>query len=208
VIRKRLQHFLAILRENLGAIEGRGFVDSAPVMERAWAARSGLGWIGNHSLLLRRRVGSFFFIAELICDLELEYDSHSGSYCGRCHRCMEACPTGAIVEPHVVDARKCISYLTIEYNGERLPEQFRDKFGNKIFGCDICQQVCPYNKWATPHSEPDLEPSQRLLAMSREDWRNLDESMFDELFTGSAIRRAGFRSLRRNLDFVGYERSV
>lgn len=201
VIKELLFALLSRLQEKIGAIEGRVFVDSAPVMERAWAARSGLGWIGKNSLLLNKQQGSYFFLAELILDLDLEGDGPTKDYCGSCTACMDACPTGAIPEPYVVNGSACISYYTIELK-ESIPDTVRGKFGNWIFGCDICQEVCPWNRFAKPHSEPRFMPSESIKEMNPSDWIELTESVFNTLFPHSAVRRTGYEGLTRNIRFV------
>lgn len=201
VVRKKLKQLLEYIRREFGEVDGRVFVDSAPVLERAWAARSGLGWIGRNSLLLTRNSGSFYFLGEIILDLELTYDAPVRDLCAKCRLCIDACPTGAIVEPRKVDARKCLSYLTIEYRGE-LPNDLRAAFGNRIFGCDICQDVCPFNRKARPHDEPLFRMSERLSSLTRTGWQNLTVNEYEELFSGSAVKRTGFAGLRRNIDFV------
>ncbi len=201
VIKDKLRDFLSILRDQIGAIEGRVFVDSAPVMERAWAQRSGKGWIGKHSLLLNRQHGSYFFLAELIIDLEATPDTPTGDYCGTCTACLDACPTDAITEPYIVDSNRCISYLTIELRDAIAPE-FRDKMNDWMFGCDICQDVCPWNRFATPHNEPAFLPNPDLKDMSREDWINLSEESFRKLFKKSAVKRTKFDGLKRTITFL------
>ena len=181
---------------------GRCFVDSAPVMERALARNAGLGWIGKNSLLLNRRYGSWFFIGTIITDLELEYDTPTREYCGDCTRCIDACPTGAIVADKIIDSRLCISYLTIENKKDSIPEEFRGKTGNYAFGCDICQDVCPWNNNAHAHDESWLKPLPGLLEMSRKDWQDMDEKEYEKMFEGSAIKRSRFEGLRRNIDFL------
>jgi epoxyqueuosine reductase len=203
ILRKKLKSLYAFMGEHIGAHSGRVFVDSAPILERAWGRLAGLGWIGKHSLLLNRKYGSWFFIGVIITDLELEPDPPINDYCGDCTRCIDACPTKAIIPGKVVDASRCISYLTIENRKDRLPEEFRGKMQNRAFGCDICQEVCPWNNNAHPHSEPWLEPRPGLLEMGREDWAGMDEEQFDRLFEGSAVKRAGYRGLRRNINFLG-----
>jgi epoxyqueuosine reductase len=202
LMRKKLRSLFAFMAEKLGAQTGRVFVDSAPVLERAWGRLAGLGWIGKHSLLLNRRFGSWFFIGIIISDLELEPDRPMKDYCGECTRCVDACPTHAILPGKVVDASNCISYLTIEDRAERLPEEFRGQMQNWAFGCDICQEVCPWNSNAHPHAEPWLTARSGLMEMSRADWLVLDEKKFDRLFEGSAVERAGYHGLRRNIDFL------
>jgi epoxyqueuosine reductase len=201
VLKDKLKSLLSEIQENIGDVDGRVFVDSAPVMERAWAKRSGLGWIGKNSLLLNRDVGSFFFIAELIIDLELEYDGPIKDYCGTCTACMDACPTEAITEPYVVDGSKCISYFTIELKGE-LPSDVKGKFENWIFGCDICQDVCPWNRFSKPHHEEKFNPHPAIHQMEKNEWMELTEEVFHTIFKNSPIKRTKFEGLRRNIRFV------
>jgi epoxyqueuosine reductase len=202
IIRKKGKHLYTFLEEQLGAKAGRVFVDSAPVLERTWGRLAGLGWIGKHSLLLNRLHGSWFFIGVILTDLELEADRPVKDYCGNCTRCVDACPTRAILPERTVDASRCISYLTIENRDEKIPEEFRDHMRNRIFGCDICQEVCPWNHNAQPHSESWLNPLPGLLEMTRREWMEMDEPTFDRLFEGSALKRAGYRGMRRNIDFL------
>jgi epoxyqueuosine reductase len=201
VIRDKLKEFLFRLKEKIGQISGRAFVDSAPVLEHAWAQRAGIGWVGKNSLLLNRKMGSFFFLAELIVDVELEYDSPIPDYCGTCTACMDACPTQAITEPFVVDGSKCISYYTIELRDE-IPQEAKGKFENWIFGCDICQDVCPWNRFAQPHSESRFMPSADLENMRYKDWLELTEEVFNRIFDKSAVKRTGYKGLKRNILFV------
>jgi len=201
VIKEKLKSLLQVLRQEIGNFNGRVFVDSAPVMDKAWAARSGAGWLGKHTNIINRKLGSFFFIAELIIDLELEPDAPTKDYCGTCTRCIDACPTDAIVEPYVVDGSKCISYLTIELK-DKIPEEFAGKMENWIFGCDICQDVCPWNRFAKPHREPAFEPHPQLEHMKTSDWKEITEELFNELFKKSAIKRTKLAGLRRNIAFV------
>lgn len=201
IIREKLKELLAEIRDAIGEINGRAFVDSAPVMERTWAARSGLGWIGKNSLLLNRTMGSFFFLAELIIDLELVYDGPVKDYCGTCTACMDACPTDAIPEPYVVDGSKCISYFTIELK-EAIPEDYKGQFQDWIFGCDICQDVCPWNRFSKPHDEPRLDPSPELSSMTKEDWLEITRETFDRVFRRSPLKRTRFEGIKRNIDFV------
>jgi len=201
VVKEKLQQLMHRLTEAWGHIEGRAFVDSAPVMERAWAQRSGVGWVGKNSLLLNRSMGSFFFLAELIIDLELEYDGPVKDYCGSCTACIEACPTEAITEPYVVDGSKCISYFTIELK-EEIPAAVQGKFDDWIFGCDICQDVCPWNRFAKPHREPAFEPSAELQGMTRQQWTELTEEIFNQVFAQSPLRRTKWKGLKRNIAFV------
>lgn len=205
VIREKLNILISKLKEQVPDISIRGFVDSAPVLERAWATRAGLGWIGKNSMLISKRNGSYFFISELITDLELEYDKPmGGNYCGDCSRCIDACPTRAITDLKTVDANKCISYLTIENKGE-IPEAFKGKYEKWIFGCDICQQVCPWNKYSTPHKEPAFEPPPALMEMRKENWDRMDNDQYKILFKKSAIKRAKFAGLKRNIEFLSGE---
>lgn len=201
VIKEKLKELIHFINENIGEVNGRAFVDSAPVLDKAWAKRSGLGWIGKNSNLINKQSGSFFFIAELIVDLELEYDGQVKDYCGSCTRCIDACPTGAIVEPYVVDGSKCISYFTIELK-ENIPSEVKGKFENWVFGCDICQDVCPWNRFSKPHNEPAFEPSAGLLEMTRKEWEEITEEVFQKLFRESAVKRTKYKGLKRNLEFL------
>ena len=201
VIKDKLKIFMDRIREEIGDVDGRVFVDSAPVMERQWAAKSGIGWIGKNSLLLNKEMGSFFFLAELILDLELTPDGPLKDYCGTCTACIDACPTDAIVEPGVVNSNKCISYLTIELK-DNIPTQFKDKMGSWIFGCDVCQDVCPWNRFSKPHEEPRFNSQGDWLQFSDQDWKELTEEVFKRNFSGSAITRAGFKGLKRNIEFA------
>lgn len=202
IVRKKLKSLYAFMESDMGSLSGRVFVDSAPVMERAWGRLAGLGWVGKHSLLLNRNFGSWFFIGVIITDLELEPDRPIKDYCGDCTRCVDACPTNAILPGKVVDASRCISYLTIENRDERIPDEFQGKMQNRAFGCDICQDVCPWNHNAFPHSEPWLEPLPGLLEMSLQEWMAMDEEQYDRFFEGSALKRAKFSGLRRNIEFI------
>lgn len=201
VIKKKLREFLSDLKSKTGDFNGRIFVDSAPVLERPWAARSGLGWIGKNSLLLNQKMGSFFFLAFLISDLELQADSPVPDHCGTCNRCIEACPTDAIPNPYVVDASKCISYFTIELKNE-IPSGFEDKFDDWIFGCDICQDVCPWNKFSKPHAENEFEIDPHLSGMNKRDWEELTEETFKTIFKDSPVKRTGYKGLRRNISYI------
>ena len=201
VIRGKLKRMLAGIHEEIGQVHGRGFVDSAPVMDRAWASRSGLGWIGKHSLLLSKKAGSFYFIGELIVDLELDPDGPSTDHCGSCNACMDACPTEAIVSPTVVDSNKCISYLTIEYK-KGLPTEFQDKMEQWVYGCDICQDVCPWNRFSSPHQEPDFNMREAIGKNGWQEWEGITHELWDEIMKGSAIRRTGFEGFKRNLSFA------
>lgn len=200
IIKEKLHEFLLTLKEKIGNINGRAFVDSAPVLDKAWAAKSGLGWIGKNSNLINKEQGSFFFIAELIIDVELEYDGPLKDYCGTCTRCIDACPTGAIVEPYIVDGSKCISYLTIELK-EEIPNEFKDKMAGWAFGCDVCQDVCPWNSFSKPHNEP-LFSNDKLLSFSEAEWHDMTEETFNVIFKHSAVKRTKYKGLKRNLLFI------
>ena len=200
VIKDKLKSFMSSIHEEIGEVDGRVFVDSAPVHERAWAAKSGIGWIGKNSLLLNRNMGSFFFLAELIIDLELEADGPLKDYCGTCTACQDACPTDAIPEPYVVDGSRCISYLTIELKDE-IPLAFKDKMEDWVFGCDICQDVCPWNRFSKPHNEPAFQP-QGWEAFSKQDWQEMTREVFQKVFKKSAVKRTKFEGLERNVRFV------
>ncbi|HZW77617.1 MAG TPA: tRNA epoxyqueuosine(34) reductase QueG [Flavobacteriaceae bacterium] len=201
VIKDKLKELLAFIHDNIGEVSGRAFVDSAPVLDKAWAARSGLGWVGKHSLLLTKQTGSFYFVSELILDLELEYDTPVTDHCGSCTACIDACPTGAIVDAKVVDGSKCISYFTIELKNE-IPSIMKGKFEDWIFGCDICQDVCPWNRFSKSHSQPLFNPHPQLLEMEKKDWEEITEEVFREIFRKSAVKRTKFAGLKRNIDFV------
>lgn len=200
VIKNKLAELMQFIRSTIGEVNGRMFVDSAPVLDRAWAKKSGLGWIGKNANLIHPKAGSYFFIAELILDLELEPDAPIGEYCGTCSRCIDACPTEAIIKPSVVDGSKCISYFTIELK-EQIPVDMKGKFSEWAFGCDICQQVCPWNRFSKPHSEPDFEPKKEMLGMKRNEWKELTEEIFDILFKDSPLTRTGYKNLKRNIEF-------
>ena len=201
VIKDKLKSLLQVLQEEIGEVEGRAFVDSAPVLDKAWAAKSGLGWVGKHTLLLTKNVGSFYFIAELIIDLELEYDHATTDHCGTCTKCIDACPTEAITEPYVVDGSKCISYFTIELK-ENLPTEFKGKFDDWMFGCDICQDVCPWNRFSKSHNEPLFNPHPDLLEMTKKDWEEITEDTFRKVFKKSAVKRTKYAGLTRNIEFL------
>lgn len=201
VIKEKLKEFLFSIQENIGEVSGRAFVDSAPVLDKAWAAKSGLGWIGKNSNLLSKQVGSFFFIAELIVDLELEYDTAVTDHCGSCTKCIDACPTEAIVAPYVVDGSKCISYFTIELK-ENIPQEMKGKFDDWAFGCDVCQDVCPWNRFSKPHSEPLFNPNPELLSMTKKDWEEITEDTFRAVFKNSAVKRTKYDGLKRNINFL------
>jgi epoxyqueuosine reductase len=201
VIKQKCKTFLEILKKEIGDIHGRCFVDSAPVLDKAWAQRSGLGWIGKNSNLINKNNGSFFFIAELIVDIKLEYDSPVKDFCGTCTKCIDACPTQAITEPYVVDGSKCISYFTIELKGN-IPEEYKGTFGNWIFGCDICQDVCPWNRFSKPHKEPLFTNKQGFLDWEEREWKDITEEIFNKTFKNSPVKRTGIKGLKRNLKFI------
>lgn len=201
VIKDKLKSLLHAIQGEIGEVEGRAFVDSAPVLDKAWAAKSGLGWIGKHSNLLTQQVGSFYFIAELIIDLELEYDGITTDHCGTCTKCIDACPTKAITEPYVVDGSKCISYFTIELK-ENIPTEFKGQFEDWMFGCDICQDVCPWNRFSKSHNEPLFNPHPDLLDMTKKDWEEITEETFKKVFQKSAVKRTKFSGLKRNINFL------
>lgn len=202
VLKDKLNTLYELLKEKIGHFNARACVDSAPVMDKVWAQKSGLGWIGKHSNLILKQKGSFYFIAELICDLDIEPDKEIKDYCGSCTKCIDACPTNAIVSPYVIDANKCISYLTIELKDELIPTEFKDKMNNWIFGCDICMDVCPWNKFAQPHQHKELQPIQEIINFTENDWKNLSEEQFKVLFKLSPIKRTKFKGLKRNITFV------
>jgi epoxyqueuosine reductase len=202
IIKDKLKELIQYLKENIGEINGRAFVDSAPVMDKVWANKSGLGWIGKNSNLIHPKEGSFFFIAELILDIEIEPDGPMKDYCGTCTRCIDACPTGAIVQPYVVDGSKCISYLTIELKDELLPNEFKGKMDNWMFGCDICQDVCPWNRFSKITQEQRFKPNPLLLELKSNDWKELNEEAFNQLFKHSAVKRTKFTGLQRNIKFL------
>ncbi|WP_074979898.1 tRNA epoxyqueuosine(34) reductase QueG [Zhouia amylolytica] len=201
VIKDKLKQLLQFIQEEIGEVNGRAFVDSAPVLDKAWAAKSGLGWIGKNANLLSKQVGSFFFIAELVIDLDLACDTPVTDHCGSCTACIDACPTQAIVEPYVVDGSKCISYFTIELKNE-IPQDVRGKFDNWMFGCDVCQDVCPWNRFSKPHNEPLFNPHPDLLSMTKKDWEEITEDVFRKVFKKSAVKRTKFSGLKRNIDFL------
>lgn len=201
VIKDKLKQLMQFISEEIGEVHGRAFVDSAPVLDKAWAAKSGLGWIGKHSNLLTKQLGSFYFIAELIVDLDLEYDTPVTDHCGSCTACIDACPTNAIVADRVVDGSKCISYFTIELKNE-IPTSQKGNFEDWMFGCDICQDVCPWNRFSKPHSEPLFNPHPELLSMTKKDWEDITEEVFQQLFKKSAVKRTKFSGLKRNIEFL------
>jgi epoxyqueuosine reductase len=202
VIKEKLKQLLQVINEKIGEVNGRVFVDSAPVLDKAWAKKAGLGWIGKNTNLISKKVGSFFFLAELIIDLELEYDIEpTADHCGTCTNCIDACPTEAIVGPYVVDGSRCISYLTIELKNE-IPQEFKGKMDNWMFGCDVCQDVCPWNKFSVLHNEPAFTPHAGLLDLNRKDWEDITEDIFQKVFKNSAVKRTKFNGLKRNIDFL------
>ena len=201
VVRDKLKELMAYIHAEIGAVEGRVFVDSAPVLEKAWAVKSGLGWLGKNTNLISKQVGSFFFLAELIIDLDLPQDGPVTDHCGQCTACIDACPTDAIYAPYQMDASKCISYLTIELK-DQIPASFKNKMEGWMYGCDICQDVCPINARAKHHNEPAFEPKNELLSKSSEEWEEITEEIFDKLFEGSAVKRTKFHGLKRNIQFL------
>jgi epoxyqueuosine reductase len=201
VIKEKLKELTAFINDNIGEVNGRAFVDSAPVLDRTWAKRGGLGWVGKNANLINKGNGSFFFIAELIVDMELEYDGPVKDFCGSCTRCIDACPTDAIVAPYVVDGSKCISYFTIELK-ENIPAEVKGKLDNWAFGCDICQDVCPWNSFSKPHNEPAFDPKSELLGMTQKDWEEITEDVFQKVFRDSAVKRTKFAGLKRNIEFL------
>lgn len=202
VIKNKLKQLLEIINEEIGEVHGRAFVDSAPVLDKAWAKRSGLGWIGKNTNLINAKTGSFFFLAELIVDIDLEYDvAPVADHCGTCTRCIDACPTEAIAAPYVVDGSRCISYLTIELKKE-IPAEFKGKMDNWMFGCDICQDVCPWNKFSMLHSEAAFHPHPDLHGMTSREWEDITEDIFTKVFKNSAVKRTKFSGLKRNIAFL------
>ena len=202
VIKAKLKALINYIHEEIGEVGGRAFVDSAPVMDKAWAVKSGIGWMGKHSNVLSKKTGSFYFISELILDLELSADSPVTDHCGKCTACIDACPTGAIIKPYVVDGSKCISYFTIELKDEIFPKEYHGKFDDWVFGCDICQEVCPWNRFSKQHKEPDFYPHKDLLNLTKREWEELTEDVFQELFKGSAVKRTKYQGLKRNIGFL------
>jgi epoxyqueuosine reductase len=202
VIKKRLKKLTAFMEESMPGIGYRVFVDSAPIMERQWAVKAGLGWIGKNGLLINKEKGSYFFIADILVDVELSYDVAMKDYCGSCTSCLDACPTGAFPQPYVLDASKCISYATIELKDDQIPDSFKGKMEDWIYGCDICQEACPWNRFSKHHNEVDFLPNEILTSMSKKNWEEIEESKYKELFSGSAVKRAKFEGLKRNIRFV------
>ena len=201
VIKEKLNELLHFIQTEIGEVSGRAFVDSAPVLDKAWAAKSGLGWMGKNSNLLTKQVGSFYFIAELIVDLDLEYDNATTDHCGSCTACIDACPTEAIVAPYIVDGSKCISYFTIELK-DNIPLEMKGKFDDWAFGCDVCQDVCPWNKFSKPHNEPLFNPNPEILSFTKKDWEEITEETFKKVFKNSAVKRTKLAGLKRNINFL------
>lgn len=201
VIKDKLKDLLHFIQDEIGEVSGRAFVDSAPILDKAWAAKSGLGWIGKHSNLLTQKKGSFYFIAELILDLELDYNVPTTDHCGTCTACIDACPTEAIVAPYVVDGSKCISYFTIELK-DNLPQEMKDKFDDWMFGCDICQDVCPWNRFSKPHNEDSFQPKAEILNFTKSDWEEITDETFRKVFQKSAVKRTKYQGLKRNINFL------
>ena len=201
VIKEKLKELLHFIQTEIGEVSGRAFVDSAPVLDKAWAAKSGLGWVGKNSNLITQKVGSFYFIAELIIDLELDYDAPTTDHCGSCTACLDACPTEAIVAPYVVDGSKCISYFTIELK-DNLPQEMKGKFDDWMFGCDICQDVCPWNRFSKPHNEPLFQANSDILNFSKSDWEEITVDTFQKVFKNSAVKRTKYEGLLRNINFL------
>lgn len=201
IIKDKLKQLLEYIKEEIGDVHGRAFVDSAPIMEKAWAKKSGLGWIGKHSNLITQKVGSYYFIAELIIDLDLEVDHAVTDHCGSCTACIDACPTQAISEPYKVDGSKCISYFTIELK-ENIPNEMKGQFDQWMFGCDVCQDVCPWNRFSKNHSEPLFSPKPELLSMSKKDWEEITQETFNKVFKKSAVKRTKYSGLKRNIRFL------
>lgn len=204
VIKDKLKNLMHFIHEEIGEVNGRVFVDSAPVLDKAWAAKSGLGWVGKNNNLINKGNGSFFFVAELIIDLELEYDNATTNHCGTCTACIDACPTQAIESPYIVNGSKCISYLTIELKDE-IPTEFKDKLDDWMYGCDVCQDVCPWNRFSKPHNEPLFNPNPKWINYDKNDWKDLTQEVFQELFKKSAVKRAKYSGLMRNIAFLNAE---
>ena len=201
VIKEKLKELLESIQTEIGEVSGRAFVDSAPVLDKAWAAKAGLGWVGKHTLLISKKAGSFYFVAELIIDLDLEYDHAVTDHCGSCTACIDACPTEAIVAPYVVDGSKCISYFTIELK-EALPMEMKNKMDDWVFGCDICQDVCPWNRFSKAHKEPLFNPNPELLSFTKKDWQEITAETFTKVFKNSAVKRTKLEGLKRNIQFL------
>ena len=205
VIKHKLKDIVHFITDNIGDVDARVFVDSAPVLDRAWAKKSGLGWVGKNGMLINKKQGSFFFLAEIILDLELAYDNPVTDHCGTCTACVDACPTEAILPNKVVDGSKCISYFTIELKDEILPEEVTGKFNDWMFGCDICQDVCPWNRFSLVHNEPKFKPNEKLLNFSKSEWNEITEEVFQEIFKRSPVKRTKYAGLKRNINFLNGE---
>lgn len=201
VIKDKLKILLETLNEQIGEINGRAFVDSAPVLDKAWAQRSGLGWVGKNNNLISKKTGSFFFVCELVVDIELDYDNPTTDHCGKCTACIDACPTQAIVEPYLVDGSKCISYFTIELK-DAIPNEMKGKFDDWMFGCDVCQDVCPWNRFSKPHTEPLFQPHTNLIKYNKSDWDDISSEVFNQIFKKSAVKRTKLSGLHRNIAFL------
>jgi epoxyqueuosine reductase len=201
VMKDKLKALLFFIHENIGDVNGRAFVDSAPVMDKAWAVKSGIGWLGKNANVLTKKVGSFYFIGELIVDLKLAYDSPTTDHCGQCTACIDSCPTEAIIAPYIIDSKKCISYATIELKNE-IPDYFKDKMDDWIYGCDVCQDVCPWNKFSKTHNEPLFEANKPWIKYSKKEWTEITEEVFKIQFKKSAVQRTKFNGLKRNIEFV------
>ncbi len=201
VIKSKLKELSVFIQDTIGEVKGRAFVDSAPIMERSWAAKSGIGWKGKNSLVIQKQQGSFFFLSELVVDLDLEYDTPMTDHCGTCTKCIDACPTSAILPNNTVDGSKCISYFTIELK-DNIPNEFKGQFDDWAFGCDICQDVCPWNRFSKPHNEPLFTPKPELLSMNKKDWEEITEDVFSKVFKKSAVKRTKFSGLQRNISFL------
>src|SRR5690606_20117792 len=202
IIKGILQELVAELKEEIGDFHCRVFTDSAPILERSWARKSGIGWVGKNANLITKQSGSFYFLAEIICDLELSEDSPTTDHCRTCTKCIEACPTDAIVSDKIIDGSKCISYATIELKND-IPENFNEKLEDWMFGCDICQDVCPWNRFSVPHHQEKFKPNQFLLNYRKQDWKELTQELFSEIFRKSPVKRTKFAGLKRNIDFLG-----
>ena len=206
VVKNKLKSLLDFIQNNIGQVNGRAFVDTAPILERVWARKSGLGWIGKNTNLINKKNGSYFFLGELIIDLSLKYDVPIRDYCGRCRKCIDACPTNAIVKPYILDSSKCISYFTIELK-DNIPIEVIGKFKNWVFGCDICQDVCPWNRFSKPNDEPAFTPNQKLLNMSKKEWEKMTEEVYNKLFKGTPILRTKYKDIKKNIDFLKKQNS-
>lgn len=201
IIKEILLEMVAELQEEIGDFDCRVFTDSAPILERSWARKSGIGWVGKNANLITKQTGSFYFLAEIICDLELAYDAPTTDHCGSCRKCIESCPTEAIVDDRIIDGSKCISYATIELKNE-IPDHFRNKMEDWVFGCDICQDVCPWNRFAKPHHQKKFGPNEMLINMNKNDWQELSQDLFSEMFRKSPIKRTKFAGLQRNIEYL------